>query len=63
MASDRFKNRISNSHGLKNWNQAKAKFTDKIEEKLTSYVLQNSECVVRTARVAPKDVNESAREL
>lgn len=50
------------THNLKTWNDAKAKYTDRIEEKLSDFVLKNSNCVVRTARVAPKDVNEIARE-
>jgi len=48
-------------HRLKTWNEAKARFTDQLEEKLSEFVLSNPERVVRTARVAPKDVNESAR--
>jgi adenine-specific DNA-methyltransferase len=55
------KDAFLNAHNLKTWNHAKAKFTDKIEEKLSNFVLENAELVVRTARVAPKDVNESAR--
>jgi len=46
---------------IKTWNSAKAKFTDKLEEKISNFVHENSNCIVRTARVAPKDVNESAR--
>ena len=37
------------------------RFTDQLEGKLSEFVLSNPERVVRTARVAPKDVNESAR--
>lgn len=47
---------------LDTWDDAKKKHADKLEEKLTSFVMANSEKVVRTARVAPKDINESARE-
>ena len=39
----------------------KAKFGDKLEQNLESFVLNNAEKVVRTARVADKDVNETAR--
>lgn len=47
---------------LKTWNAAKQKYLDKLEEKITQFVVTNSEKVVRTARVAPKDVNENARQ-
>lgn len=47
--------------GLASWDEVKKKFADKVEAKLTEFVLANSERVVRTARVAPKDVNEDAR--
>ncbi|TXH88348.1 MAG: site-specific DNA-methyltransferase [Rhodoferax sp.] len=43
------------------WDDAKKKFLDKLEEKLSDFVLENAARVVRTARVAAKDVNESAR--
>lgn len=43
------------------WAELKAKYTDKIESKLEEFVLSNAERVVRTARVALKDVNENAR--
>jgi adenine-specific DNA-methyltransferase len=43
------------------WNELRSKFADKIEAKLEEFVLTNAERVVRTARVAPRDVNESAR--
>lgn len=49
------------SEGLASWNDAKIKFLDKLEDRLTKFVENNSEKVVRTARVAPKDVNEDAR--
>jgi adenine-specific DNA-methyltransferase len=48
-------------HRLATWNDAKGRFTDQLEEKLSEFVLSNPERVVRTARVAPRDVNESAR--
>nr|WP_240191835.1 site-specific DNA-methyltransferase [Desulfoprunum benzoelyticum] len=47
---------------LETWDEAKRKFADKLEEKLAGFVVTNAHCVVRTARVAPKDVNEGARE-
>lgn len=50
------------SNRLQAWDEAKAKFADKLEAKLTEFVVANAHRVVRTARVAPKDVNESARE-
>jgi adenine-specific DNA-methyltransferase len=51
---------FSRFHG-DNWETLRARFADKIEEKMESYVLHNSNRVVRTARVATKDVNEDAR--
>jgi adenine-specific DNA-methyltransferase len=48
-------------HGLQNWAEAKQKFADKLEDRLHSFVVKSPDRVVRTARVAPKDVNESAR--
>lgn len=50
------------SSKLASWDAAKAKFADKLEVKLSDFVVSNAHRVVRTARVAPKDVNESARE-
>ncbi|MFZ3125664.1 MAG: site-specific DNA-methyltransferase [Acidovorax sp.] len=47
---------------LDSWDAAKAKYADKLESKLADFVVSNAHRVVRTARVAPKDVNESARE-
>jgi len=47
---------------LDSWDAAKAKYADKLEVKLSDFVVSNAHRVVRTARVAPKDVNESARE-
>ncbi|WP_350282365.1 site-specific DNA-methyltransferase [Nitrosomonas sp.] len=47
---------------LDSWDAAKAKYADKLEIKLSDFVVSNAHRVVRTARVAPKDVNESARE-
>lgn len=46
---------------LSGWDEAKQKFADKLEFRLTEFVLANADRVVRTARVAPKDVNEEAR--
>lgn len=46
---------------IESWDDAKRKFADKLEARITDFVLANSERVVRTARVAPKDVNENAR--
>lgn len=43
------------------WNDLRARFADKLEARLEDFVLGNSDRVVRTARVAPKDVNEDAR--
>ncbi len=43
------------------WNELKIKHLDKIDKKIEEFVLKNAERVVRTARVAPKDVNENAR--
>lgn len=45
-----------------NWEKAREKFAEKLEIKLEEFVLGNAEKVVRTARVAPNDVNEGARE-
>ena len=50
------------SNKLQSWDDAKAKFADKLEAKLSDFVVTNAHRVVRTARVAPKDVNESARD-
>lgn len=50
------------SNRLQSWDEAKAKFADKLEAKLADFVVTNAHRVVRTARVAPKDVNESARD-
>jgi len=43
------------------WDELRAKFAEKLENKIEEFVLNHSERVVRTARVAPKDVNEIAR--
>jgi adenine-specific DNA-methyltransferase len=47
---------------LEVWDEVKKKFADRLEEKLSGFVVANAPRVVRTARVAPKDVNEEARE-
>jgi adenine-specific DNA-methyltransferase len=49
------------SHSLAVWDDAKRKFMDKLEERISQFVINNAHRVVRTARVAAKDVNESAR--
>lgn len=41
--------------------EAKRRLADKYEAELHAYVIANSRQVVRTARVAPKDINEVAR--
>ncbi len=56
------KDEFCREKGIPNWNEAKKKFSDKIESKLEEFVLQSAVRVVRTARVAPKDVNEDARD-
>ncbi|MBV5329283.1 MAG: site-specific DNA-methyltransferase [Chlorobium sp.] len=43
------------------WDELRVKFAEKLEIKIEEFVLNHSEQVVRTARVAPKDVNELAR--
>ena len=43
------------------WNETRARFAEKLEMKIEEFVLANASRVVRTARVAPNDVNESAR--
>jgi adenine-specific DNA-methyltransferase len=47
---------------LETWDAAKAKYSDRLEAKLAEFVVENAHRVVRTARVAAKDVNESARD-
>ena len=55
------KNAFLKSQSLNVWDDAKRKFMDKLEERLSQFVMSNAQRVVRTARVAAKDVNESAR--
>lgn len=43
------------------WDEVRVRFAEKLENKIEEFVLNNAERVVRTARVAPKDVNENAR--
>jgi adenine-specific DNA-methyltransferase len=43
------------------WEDAKAKFADKLEEEMTKFVLRFRDKVVQPALVRDKDVNESAR--
>lgn len=50
------------AEGLANWNAARQRFTDRLEARVEAFVLAQSDRVVRTARVAPKDVNEFARQ-
>jgi adenine-specific DNA-methyltransferase len=50
------------AHRVGSWDDIKRKFADKWEDKLTEFVVTNAHRVVRTARVASKDVNEAARE-
>jgi adenine-specific DNA-methyltransferase len=50
------------SEKLHSWTDAKKKYEDEMEGRLDAFVLGHAERVVRTARVAPKDVNESARQ-
>jgi adenine-specific DNA-methyltransferase len=47
--------------GVENQKNAKALLKDEYEQDLHQYVIENAHRVVRTARVAPKDVNENAR--
>jgi adenine-specific DNA-methyltransferase len=54
------KDAFSSNHKA-TWNELKARFADKLEVRIEEFVLANSDRVVRTARVAPKDVNEEAR--
>ena len=49
------------SEKLATWAEAKGRYGDELETRLNAFVLDNAERVVRTARVAPKDVNEDAR--
>ena len=48
--------------GLDNWKTAREKFGAGLEDRMHRFVLDNADWVVRTARVAAKDVSESARE-
>jgi adenine-specific DNA-methyltransferase len=47
--------------GFSNWKQVKEHFGDSLDEALSDFAVNNSDRVVRTARVAPKDVTEEAR--
>ena len=49
------------SEKVATWAEAKGRCGDELEARLNAFVLDNAERVVRTARVAPKDVNEDAR--
>jgi adenine-specific DNA-methyltransferase len=48
-------------HHGKPWDELRCKYAEKLEQQIEEFVLGNAERVVRTARVAPKDVNEDAR--
>jgi len=50
------------SESLGSWSAVKERYGDELENRLNGFVLRNAERVVRTARVAPKDVNEDARQ-
>jgi adenine-specific DNA-methyltransferase len=50
------------THYAATWNELKLRFTNKLEARIEEFVLANADRVVRTARVAAKDVNEDARE-
>ena len=47
--------------GVDSPTEAKRRLADKFEVELHAYVIANAKQVVRTARVAPKDINEVAR--
>ena len=49
------------SETLASWAEVKKRYGDELEARLNVFVLDNATRVVRTARVAPKDVNEDAR--
>lgn len=49
------------SQALTVWDDAKRKYMDRLEDKVSQFVIGNAHRVVRTARVATKDVNELAR--
>lgn len=49
------------AHHGESWTTLRGRFAEKLEDKLEEFVLAHPEQVVRTARVAPKDVNEDAR--
>ena len=50
------------SEKLRSWGEAKKRYREELEMQLRSFVLNQAERVVRTARVAPKDINEAARQ-
>lgn len=45
----------------KDWKTTRSELADRVEPRLERFVLDNATSVVRTARVAPKDVSEVAR--
>ncbi|WP_195571767.1 site-specific DNA-methyltransferase [Paenibacillus sp. 1001270B_150601_E10] len=57
---DNLRNIIAEKYGIKP-TQLKAKFGDKLEDVIENFVLEDPRRVVRTARVAPKDINPEAR--
>ena len=48
-------------NGFVNWKKAKEELGDSLESLVSDFAVQNADRVVRTARVAPKDVSELAR--
>jgi adenine-specific DNA-methyltransferase len=50
------------SENLGSWSAAKKRYGDELEQAMERFVLDHAERVVRTARVASKDVNEAARQ-
>lgn len=57
---DNLRNIIAEKYGIKP-TQLKSKFGDKLEDVIENFVLEDPRRVVRTARVAPKDINPEAR--
>jgi adenine-specific DNA-methyltransferase len=50
------------AENLPSWSEAKEKYDEALDSRLDAFVLDHADRVVRTARVAPKDVNENARQ-
>ncbi|MGG1518477.1 site-specific DNA-methyltransferase [Paenibacillus oryzisoli] len=57
---DNLRNVIADKYGIKP-TQLKTKFGDNLEHEIESFVLEDPRRIVRTARVAPKDINPEAR--